>query len=104
VITRAGNRQDLSAQQEKIYIDGPESMSVQQFITLGQGVPFVRGPSNRNGTSEASIENPKASMEAAHEILQANFGGVNVMAPAIVENLCVLIQQLGNVAWAVGLG
>ncbi|KIL90941.1 transcriptional regulator crz1 [Fusarium avenaceum] len=104
VITRAGNRPDLSAQQEKIYFDGPESMSVQQFITLGQGVPFVRGPSSRNGTSEASIENPKASMEAAHEILQANFGGVNVMAPAIVENLCVLIRQLGNVAWAVGLG
>jgi hypothetical protein len=43
-------------------------------------------------------------MEAAHDILLANFGGANKMAPAIVENLSILIRQLGNVAWAVGLG
>ncbi|KAJ4268432.1 hypothetical protein NW762_002495 [Fusarium torreyae] len=104
VITRAGGRQDMPSQHEKIYIDGPESMSVQRYITLGQGIPVVRGPSGRNGGPEASIENPKGSMEAAYEILQANFGGGNNMAPAIVENLCVLIRQLGNVAWAVGLG
>ncbi|KAF4447393.1 putative transcription factor Pig1p [Fusarium austroafricanum] len=104
VITKAGNQQDISSQHEKIYIEGPESTSVQQYITMGQGVPVIRGPNRRNGTPEASVENPKASMEAAHDILQANFGGANTMAPAIVENLCVLIRQLGNVAWAVGLG
>jgi hypothetical protein len=104
VIKKAGNEQDVSSQHEKIYIDGPESMSIQRYINMGQGLPVVRGPGNRNGVSEASIENPKASMEAIHEILQANFGGANKMAPAIVENLCVLIRQLGNVAWAVGLG
>ncbi|KAJ4009023.1 hypothetical protein NW752_008973 [Fusarium irregulare] len=104
VIKRAGNGQGVSSQQEKIYIDGPESMSIQRYITLGQGVPAIRGPNSRNGASEAAIENPKACMEAIHEIMQANFGGANKMAPAIVENLCVLIRQLGNVAWAVGLG
>lgn len=104
VIKRAGNGQGVPSQQEKIYVDGPESMSIQRYITLGQGLPVVRGPSSRNGVFEASTENPKAGMEVVHEILQANFGSANNMAPAIVENLCVLIRQLGNVAWAVGLG
>ncbi|KAF9769667.1 hypothetical protein IL306_012898 [Fusarium sp. DS 682] len=104
VITKAGGQQDMSSQYEKVYVDGPESMSVQQYITMGQGVPVIRGPNKRNGASEASVENPKATMEVAHDILQANFGGTNKMAPAIVENLSVLIRQLGNVAWAVGLG
>ncbi|RGP81584.1 putative transcription factor pig1p [Fusarium longipes] len=104
VIKRAVNDQDTSSQHEKIYIDGPESMSIQRYINMGQGLPVLRGPGNHNGTPEASIENPKAGMEAIHETLQANFGGANKMAPSIVENLCVLIRQLGEVAWAVGLG
>lgn len=104
VIKKAGSKQDVSSQHEKIYIDGPESMGIQRYINTGQGLPVFRGPASRNGVSEATIENPKAGMEAIHEILQANFGGANRMAPAIVENLCVLIRQLGNVAWAVGLG
>ncbi|KAF5661538.1 putative transcription factor Pig1p [Fusarium heterosporum] len=87
VITRAGKREDVSTQHEKIYIDGPESLCVQGYINLGRGVPAVRGPSSRNGASEALIENPKGSMEAAHEVLQANFSGGNIMAPSIVENL-----------------
>ncbi|KAG8665827.1 hypothetical protein FPOAC1_010628 [Fusarium poae] len=98
VIKKAGSKQDVSSQYEKIYIDGPESPSIQRYINTGQGLPVFRGPNSRNGVSEATMENPKAGMEAIHEILQANFGGANRMAPAIVENLCILIRQLGNVA------
>ncbi|KAF5019022.1 hypothetical protein F66182_8972 [Fusarium sp. NRRL 66182] len=104
VITRALRQEDLPHQPDKACIDGSESMAVRRYITLAQGLPIICGPSRHNGVSEASIENPQASMEAIYEILQANFEGGNNMAPAIVENLCVLIRQLGNVAWAVGLG
>ncbi|KAF5255060.1 hypothetical protein FANTH_275 [Fusarium anthophilum] len=104
VITKAGSQQDMSSQHEKVYIDGPEAMSVQQYITMGQGMPVIRGPNQHNGATGASVENPKTTMEAVHDILLANFGGTNKMAPAIVENLSILIRQLGNVAWAVGLG
>ncbi|KAM6526720.1 hypothetical protein FSOLCH5_002809 [Fusarium solani] len=104
VVTRASRRQNATSPLEKVYLDDPESIVMQRFITLGQGRPIIRGPGGREGASEAAIEDPKTSMEAAYEVLRTNFSNGQTTAPAIVENLCVLIRQLGNAAWAVGLG
>ncbi|KAM5351599.1 hypothetical protein ACJ41O_004322 [Fusarium nematophilum] len=105
VITRASRRQAMPSQQEAIYLDDPESMALQRYISLGQGKPLIRGPGGRDGvTAEASIEDPRAGMEIAYEVLKANFAGGQNAAPAIVENLCLLVRQLGGAAWAVGLG
>ncbi|KAF4984072.1 hypothetical protein FZEAL_651 [Fusarium zealandicum] len=100
VVTRAARRQGMPLQQETVYLDEPESMALQRYISLGQGRPAIRGPSGRD---EASIEDPRASMEAAHEVLKSNFSGGQNAPPAIVENLCILIRQLGCAAWVVGL-
>ncbi|KAF5008273.1 hypothetical protein FDECE_5437 [Fusarium decemcellulare] len=100
VVTRASRRQAMPAQQETLYLDDAESMALQNYISMGQARAVVRGPNSRDGVLEAAIEDPKTSMEAAHDVLKSNFQN----PPAIVENLCVLIKQLGSAAWAVGLG
>ncbi|ROV99929.1 hypothetical protein VMCG_06185 [Cytospora schulzeri] len=78
-----------------VYLDGPDvGQEVAQFIGYGTGRPAIRGPS--------LVEEPKSSMGVVEDIFRANFPDGHV-AP-IVENLCHLIKQLGNAAWAVGLG
>ncbi|CAM1505632.1 Fc.00g112690.m01.CDS01 [Cosmosporella sp. VM-42] len=105
VVTRANRRQPVPpSHYESVYLDGPDSMSLQRFISLGQGQPVIRGPVIREGASEASVEDPRACMEVAQEVLKANFMNGQEGVSPIVENLCVLIRQLGNAAWAVGLG
>lgn len=104
VVTRANRRESRLSQQEPIYMDGPESPALQKFINLGQGRTLIRGPGPQTRASEASIEDPRQCMEVAQEVLKANFSGAKEVVPAIVENLCGLIRQLGNAAWAVGLG
>lgn len=104
VITRANRRDSRQSQEEPIYMDGPECPAIHRFINLGQGRTLIRGPSIQNRMSEASIEDPRQCMEVAQEVLRANFPKGEETIPAIVENLCGLIRQLGNAAWAVGLG
>lgn len=92
--------------QEKVYLDGPETLESQRFISAGRGVPTLRVPNRKTDglVGEACIENPRACMEIGHEVLRMNFGGDEDILPPIVDNLCHLIKQLGNAAWAVGLG
>ena len=86
-----------------VYLDGPESTWVPRFIGLGKGEPVIRGPTYGEGEgTTATLEDPRSCMEVAQEILRANFGDGKDALPPIVENLCQLIQQLGNAAWAVG--
>jgi hypothetical protein len=106
VITKAARRLPMTAQYgyEPIYLDGIDSPPVRRFIGLGQGRPTIRGPASQDGAAEATLEDPRACMEVAQEVLRANFAGTPESLPPIVENLCHLIKQLGNAAWAVGLG
>ena len=104
VVGRAIRQPMLAAHRDLILLDDADSMVLQRFISFGQGKPVVRGPSTWDGVSEASVEDPRACVEIAQDILKANFTSGQEGAPAIVENLCGLIRQLGNAAWAVGLG
>ncbi|KPM40652.1 hypothetical protein AK830_g5890 [Neonectria ditissima] len=104
VVTRANRREPRLSQLDLIYMDEAESPAIRRFIDNGQGRTLIRGPRTLNRVSEASIEDPRLCMEVAQEVLKANFPGGPEVVPAIVENLCGLIQQLGNAAWAVGLG
>ncbi|KAJ3485822.1 hypothetical protein NLG97_g6741 [Lecanicillium saksenae] len=58
----------------------------------------------RGAAKEASLQDTRACMEISQEILRANVSHGKEATPPIVENLCHLIQQLGDAAWAVGLG
>lgn len=104
VVARANRRELGVAHHELILLDDADSMILQRFISFGQGRPVVRGPSTHDGVSEASVEDPRACVEIAQDVLKANFTDGQEGAPPIVENLCGLIRQLGNAAWAVGLG
>ncbi|KAK7432706.1 hypothetical protein QQZ08_000565 [Neonectria magnoliae] len=104
VVTRANRREPRLSQLDPIYMDEAESPAIQRFINNGQGRTLIRGPKTQNRANEASIEDPRQCMEVAQEVLKANFPGGPEVVPAIVENLCGLIRQLGNAAWAVGLG
>jgi hypothetical protein len=110
VVARASQQQDMSSQfgYESMYLDEASDVaSIQPFLSFGQGRPLIQGPpGSSSGTApgDASIYNPRACMDIAQEILQSNFRRPQDALPPLVENLCQLIKQLGNAAWAVGLG
>ncbi|RFU81450.1 c6 and c2h2 transcription factor [Trichoderma arundinaceum] len=110
VVVRASQQQDISSQYgyEPMYLDeGSDATSIQPFLSFGQGRPLIQGPTGLSSGAvpgDASIYDPRACMDIAQEILQANFRRSQDALPPLVENLCQLIKQLGNAAWAVGLG
>ncbi|KAF7553026.1 hypothetical protein G7046_g7211 [Stylonectria norvegica] len=104
VVTRASRRLPMPIQYESVHLDGTDAMSLRRMLDSKQVRLLIHGPVVRDGTYEASVEDPKACMEVAQDVLMANFAGGQEGLPPIVENLCVLIRQLGNAAWAVGLG
>jgi len=100
-VVRKAMRKPSTAGHGFVFLDGPEA----GWAGLGEGEPVIRGPLRADGeATTATLEDPRSCMEVAQEILRANFGGARDALPPIVENLCLLIKQLGNAAWAVGLG
>ena len=112
VVTRATRRHYVSSQEtaERIYLDGSDSIAIQRFISFEQGRPAIKGPApvpgsgQRSGSNEAPLHDPRTCMEISQDILRSNFAEGQEALPSMVENLCTLIKQLGNAAWAVGLG
>lgn len=110
VVARASQQQDMSSQYgyEPMYLDeGSGVTSIQHFLSFGQGRPLIQGPTGPSSGAvpgDASVYDPRACMDIAQEVLQTNFRRPQDALPPLVENLCQLIKQLGNAAWAVGLG
>lgn len=107
VIAKANRRQaPLPSQHalEPIHLDGSDPAPVQRFISFGQGRPVIRGVVARSPTDASAIENPREAMDIVQEILRLNLDPGSETLPPMVENLCFLIKQLGDAAWAVGLG
>ncbi|KAL7901443.1 hypothetical protein HDV63DRAFT_199982 [Trichoderma sp. SZMC 28014] len=107
VVARASQQQDMASQYgyEPMYLDEGNVTSIQHFLSFGQGRPLIQGPTLASSSpGEASIYDPRACMDIAQGILQTNFRRPQDALPPLVENLCQLIRQLGNAAWAVGLG
>ncbi|OHE99529.1 hypothetical protein CORC01_05107 [Colletotrichum orchidophilum] len=104
VVAKTGGKTPVQGyEQEKVFLDGTESNFVHRFIGFNQGRPVILGPMSVAGATEASLDDPKACMEVAQEVLRANFRESADFDPPIVENLCLLIKQLGHAAWAVGM-
>ncbi|RWA14639.1 hypothetical protein EKO27_g438 [Xylaria grammica] len=106
VVTRVTrNPSSINVAREVVYIDGLESTEVQRFIEFGHGRPTIRGTRSDDGQGiESALEDPRMCMEIAQEVLRMNFNTGQEVSPPMVENLCLLIKQLGGAAWAVGLG
>lgn len=109
VVTRTTRNQPAlnAVSQEPVYLDDIESAGVQQFISYGQGRPTIRGPrptENHQRYMEASLDDPRLCMSIAVDVIRANCNSGKDILPPFVENLCQLINQLGNAAWAIGLG
>jgi hypothetical protein len=107
VIYRANHRQPtLPApfSQEQIYLDDSDTTSMQRFINFGQGKPVIRGSAMRDSGTESPVEDVRACMGTAQEVLRSNFRDGADALPPMVENLCQLITQLGEAAWDIGLG
>ncbi|KAL1878644.1 hypothetical protein Daus18300_001919 [Diaporthe australafricana] len=119
VLTRAirrttGLQPGYNHSEPLIYVDGPEMREPAQFTSYGTGRPAIRGPVKKgqgggrdsagggSGVPESPLEEPRHAMAIVEEVFRANYL-TDPVAP-IVENLCNLIKQLGNAAWAVGLG
>ncbi|KAJ8123955.1 hypothetical protein O1611_g9475 [Lasiodiplodia mahajangana] len=102
VVTRATRNQASSnMSQQVVYIDGQESTEVQRFVEFGQGRPTIRGIRSNDGQNiESGLEDPRSCMEISQEVLRMNFSTGQELLPPMVENLCHLIKQLGEAAWA----
>lgn len=110
-----------------VFLDGEDSTQVQAWIAYGQGRPAMQsvpdedgdrghsgggGGSSRNGGGNPGkapgrvclLEDPRTCMEVAQGILRANFVGVWESLPPLSENIIVVLRQLEEAAWAVGLG
>jgi hypothetical protein len=89
------------------YLDGEDSVAVQRYIAVGHGRPAICGPRSRDTSPlvpEGLLDDPKSCMEVTQDILRANFVEGPEGLPPISENIIHLLKQLGNAAWAVGLG
>ncbi|KAM3509203.1 hypothetical protein MY10362_000734 [Beauveria mimosiformis] len=107
VVLKANRQQTMASQYAygSVYLDDQDSLSVQRFIGFDQGRPLIRSPApQRDATGEATLQDSRACMLICEEILRANVSHGKEATPPIVENLCHLIRQLGDAAWAVGLG
>ncbi|POS78716.1 hypothetical protein DHEL01_v202900 [Diaporthe helianthi] len=119
VLTRAirrtaGLQPGFNHSEPIVYLDGPETSETAQFESYGTGRPAIQGPVKKgqgggrdsagggSGVAESLVEDPKHTMAVVDDVFRANF--LNGPVAPIVENLCHLIKQLGNAAWAVGLG
>lgn len=107
VIGRANGRQPFTGNTvaEMVELDGPDSLAAHRFIGFEQGNPVIRGPkSARDGSVQlASLKSTRTCMTVVQDILRANVSNPKHGTPHIIENLCGLIQKLGDAAWAVGL-
>ncbi|KAH8889564.1 hypothetical protein GQ53DRAFT_723274 [Thozetella sp. PMI_491] len=110
VISKAAVRSGGAARHpayEVVPLDGEDGPHVSQYINYGAGRAVLRAPALRDGSAppaESPLDDPRGCMEIAQEILRANFVGVHEGLPPINENSIHLLKQLGNAAWAVGLG
>ncbi|PNY28033.1 Early growth response protein 3 [Tolypocladium capitatum] len=104
VVVRANRRQPAPTPYpaEPVYLDGTDSIAIQRFISLDQGLPLIKGV-GRGGEADASLLDPRACMAVSQDILRSNFTRGQELPP-LVENLCHILSQLGDAAWAVGLG
>ncbi|KAK3394128.1 hypothetical protein B0H63DRAFT_460102 [Podospora didyma] len=104
VVIKASRQQQQQQAQlgyvDPVFIDGEDSPHVHRYIGFGQGRAAIHGPNN---TSSALLEDPRGCMNIAQDTLRANFIGPDSLPP-ISENIIHLLKQLGNAAWAVGLG
>jgi hypothetical protein len=102
-----------------VYLDGSEDegdAEVRAWVDYGRGRPAIRGLGFADGNTGTGaghsdrtgecclIEDPRACMEVAQEILRANFVGVWESLPPLSENIIVVLKQLEKAARAVGMG
>ena len=88
-----------------VFLDGHDSDIVQRYIDLGHGRAAIQGVLSKEGRfTTALLEDPRSCVDVAQDVLTANFAERQDSLPMIVENLCHLIQQLGEAARSVGLG
>lgn len=84
---------------------------VHRWLTFGHGHAAIRGPDGmaRGAHGQqpvvALLSDPKGCMEVTQQVLRANFAaGKEENLPPICDNIMGLLRQLGNAAYAVGLG
>ncbi|KAK4129576.1 hypothetical protein N657DRAFT_640226 [Parathielavia appendiculata] len=94
-----------------VYLDGgEETAEVRAWVEYAQGRPAIRGLGATANTgygdgrgTECLLEDPRACMEVAQEILKANIVGVWETLPPLNENIIVVLKQLEKAAGAVAM-
>lgn len=83
---------------EKIWLDSDQTAEVQRFVQTGRGTPWIKGFDQTNGHS---LFNPQEIMDTVLFSMENCCSGGLGFVPPIVENLGIVMKDLGSAAWIV---
>ncbi len=95
------------AAQRPVSLDGPDSIAIQQFITVGKGIPSItcirHSEDAAAGAELVPLSDQEAVIQAVLGTLKGNFPcSLEEQAPPpLVENLIQLLRDLGKAAGTV---
>jgi hypothetical protein len=85
-----------TTQLSTIWLDGPETEDLPQFITLERSRPFLEGRSSEVGAVD--MRDPSAVLALFLELMRQNHSGPNASEPPLIVNLVSLIERLREVS------
>jgi hypothetical protein len=89
-----------------VYLDGPDTPPIQQFITMGKAIPSIARihGTGTSATTTVPLSDQDAVMSVFMETLESNFPCYHEeqAPPPLVENLIQLLRDLGKAAGTIG--
>ena len=89
-----------------VYLDGPDTPPIQQFITMGKAIPSIARihGTGTSATTTVPLSDQNAVMSVFMETLESNFPCYHEeqAPPPLVENLIQLLRDLGKAAGTIG--
>lgn len=83
---------------EKVWLDSEQTAEMQRFVQTGRGTPWIKGIDQTDGHS---LFNPKEIMDTVLFSMENCCSGGLGFVPPIVENLGIVMKDLGSAAWIV---
>jgi len=92
-----GNNANTAADNELIWLDGDSTAETERFITIHRGTPVLSDNMAGNG-GFVRLDDPRAVMETMVNVMGRNCPHGKANVPPLVENLGLLMRDLGHAA------
>jgi hypothetical protein len=84
-----------SSSSQSVILNEPETSSSTLFLASSQGVPFL-SERPASGKTLIALAEPDKVLGLARDIYRSNYPLLEEMLPPLVENLCILLKDLGS--------